>query len=137
KKGDMDYYIEGLQRLKNVPPNAKILILESCTHHKKEDDIGTVKIPNLFRKKIRSDVTFDFAHGLDRDIESLQDYHLIITCGACMITRSVMMAQISVLREHKIPITNYGLFLAYTNGLLPRALECLPEYHQKYMDVMR
>ena len=136
KKGDMDYYIEGLQRLKNVPPNAKILIWESCTHHKKEDDIGTVKIPNLFRKKIRADVTFDFAHGLDRDIASLKDYHLIITCGACMITRSVMMAQINVLREHEIPITNYGLFLAYTNGLLPRALECLPEAFQKFNKII-
>ena len=137
KKGDMDYFIEGLGQLRNVPPNAKILILESCTHHKKEDDIGTVKIPNLFRKKIREDVTFDFAHGIDTDIETLKNYHLIITCGACMITRSVMMNRLHILKEHGIKITNYGLFLAYVNGLLPRALECLPESHKKYIELMK
>ena len=136
KKGDMDYFIEGLGQLRNVPPNSKILILESCTHHKKEDDIGTVKIPNLFRKKIREDVTFDFAHGIDTDIETLKKYHLIITCGACMITRSVMMNRLHILKEHGIKITNYGLFLAYVNGLLPRALECLPEAFQKYNKII-
>ena len=137
KKGDMDYFIEGLGQLRNVPPNAKILILESCTHHKKEDDIGTVKIPNLFRKKIQADVTFDFAHGIDTDIETLKQYHLIITCGACMITRSVMMNRLHNLKEHGIKITNYGLFLAFVNGLLPRALECLPESYKKYIELMK
>ncbi len=135
KKGDLSYFIRSLGRLKNIKPNAKILIMESCTHHKQEDDIGTVKIPRIFKAKIEPTAQFDFSHGPDFDIPRLKEYHLVITCGACMISRNTMLARLNVLKENDIAVTNYGLFLAYANNLLPRAIECLPEAYKEYIEL--
>lgn len=122
KKGDIAYYINGIKQLKNTPENANVLILESCSHHKQADDIGTVKIPRLFRQLVQSKVNFDFAHELP-DNNELKKYFMVINCAGCMVTRNKIINRINILKQNNILATNYGLFLAWVNGLLPRALE--------------
>lgn len=134
KKGDLAFFVEGLTRLSEVPSGGKVLILEACKHHRMNDDIGTVKIPNIFRKKVRSDVTFDLKQDIPSK-EELKSYHLVINCAGCMVTRKDMMNRIDTLREAGVPGTNYGLFLAWGKGLLPRALEPFPVEHALYRGI--
>lgn len=122
KKGDLKSLIEGLESIKKIPENGKVLVMESCSHHRKEEDIGTVKIPNLFKKHIRDDVTFDFVRKLPKENE-LKEYNLMIHCGACMTTGKIMRDRIDKVRSLGVPITNYGIFLGWVNGLIPRTLE--------------
>ncbi len=129
KKGDLAYFVEGLRRLSEVPACGRILILESCKHHRVDDDIGTVKIPTLFRKKVRPDVTFELLQDVP---ERLTDYSFVINCAGCMTTRNNMMRRIAMFRDAGLAGTNYGLFLAWAKGLLPRALEPFPLEHALY-----
>jgi [FeFe] hydrogenase H-cluster maturation GTPase HydF len=129
KKGDLSYFVEGLRRLRDVPAGGRILILESCKHHRVDDDIGTVKIPNLFRKKVRPDVSFELLQDVP---ERLSDYSFVINCAGCMTTHNNMMRRIALFREAGLVGTNYGLFLAWAKGLLPRALEPFPLEHALY-----
>lgn len=131
KKGDLAYFVNGIKHLENTPPNAKILILESCNHHRQADDIGTVKIPRLFKQIVKSDAIFEFAKELPED-EKLKEYFLVINCAGCMVTRAAMIKRINSLKKNNIYGTNYGLFLAWANGLLPRALEPFPLEYDLY-----
>ncbi|MCF4152319.1 [FeFe] hydrogenase H-cluster maturation GTPase HydF [Dethiosulfovibrio sp. F2B] len=134
KKGDLGFFVESLGKLKEVPPGGRILVLEACKHHRMNDDIGTVKIPNLFRKKVRPDVSFELKQEIPSSNE-LRNYDFVINCAGCMVTRREMMKRVSLLKENKIPGTNYGLFLAWGKGLLPRALEPFPVEHALYRSV--
>lgn len=136
KKGDLKFFIEGIKQLDATPSNAKILILEACSHHKQADDIGTVKIPRLFKQLVRSDVTFEFSKNLPVK-EKLKEYSLVINCAGCMVTREKMLNRINILKENKIYAINYGLFLAWVNGLLPRALEPFPLEYELYKEKIK
>ncbi|MCX7698591.1 MAG: [FeFe] hydrogenase H-cluster maturation GTPase HydF [Candidatus Goldbacteria bacterium] len=125
KKGDFNLFLKSIKYLKNIKSGSKILINESCTHHRQPDDIGTVKIPNLFKSKINKDVTFDFYKELPNK-EELKKYSLVIMCGGCMVTRNKILSRLKILNELNIPVINYGFFLAYVNNLLPRTI--LPFY---------
>ena len=123
KKGDFEYFMQSLSVLENFPDGGKVLIMEACAHHQKEDDIGTVKIPKLFKKKIckgGKTVTFEWSREIPANIK---DFSLVIHCGACMITQKTMLERTALLKAEGIPVINYGLFLAWANGLLPRAIE--------------
>ncbi|MCG8572922.1 MAG: [FeFe] hydrogenase H-cluster maturation GTPase HydF [Spirochaetes bacterium] len=133
KKGDLSFYIEGVKQLSKVPAGAKILVLESCSHHRQADDIGTVKIPRLFKQLVQSQSEFTFSRSLPEP-EILQNYHMVINCGGCMVTRNLMMNRINQLQEQGVYGLNYGLFLAWVNGLLPRALEPFPLEYQQYIE---
>ncbi|QEN05075.1 [FeFe] hydrogenase H-cluster maturation GTPase HydF [Thiospirochaeta perfilievii] len=124
KKGDLDLFIEGVNVIKDTPKNAKILVMESCAHHRQADDIGTVKIPRLFKQLVREDVVFDFTRKMPTDQE-LKEYYLVIHCGGCMITSNVMLDRMSIFKRNNTYITNYGLFLGWVNGVFPRAIEPL------------
>ncbi len=126
KKGDLDRYVDGLKALETMKPEPRILMLESCSHHRQADDIGTVKIPRLFRQMVRRDGDFTFAKQMP-ETEELKSYDLVIMCASCMLTRGKVMARLDEIREAGVPILNYGLFLAWANGLFPRALEPIPE----------
>ncbi|MDF1568676.1 MAG: [FeFe] hydrogenase H-cluster maturation GTPase HydF [Spirochaetaceae bacterium] len=126
KKGDLAKFLAGLAAAAKAPRSPKVLILESCAHHRQADDIGTVKIPRLFRQLVRDDAEFSFERGLPNEAE-LGRYDLVIHCGACSITRGAMAARLERLESSGVPVTNYGLFLAWVNGLLPRALEPFPD----------
>ncbi len=122
KKGDMGQFLHGLAAVRRCPEIPKVLILESCSHHRQTDDIGTVKIPRLFRQKVNSRVEFHFMKVLP-DAGELRQYHLVIHCGACRLTRQAMGVRLVHLGAAGVPVCNYGMFLAWANGLIPRALE--------------
>ncbi|NUM37412.1 MAG: [FeFe] hydrogenase H-cluster maturation GTPase HydF [Candidatus Brocadiae bacterium] len=134
KKGDLCYFVKGVKALENTPPGSKILILESCSHHRQADDIGTVKIPRLFRQMVQPDVHFDFSRELP-DQDKIKEYYMVINCAGCMVTRKSMMQRVNTLKKHGIHALNYGLFLAWANGLLPRVLEPFPDAYEIYRGV--
>lgn len=113
RKGDIDYFRQGLQvleRLDRTDGALRVLIAEACTHAPKHEDIGRVKIPALLRRRFGQRVHTDFVRGIDFPAD-LSGYHLIIHCGGCMFNRRMMMARIAASRRADIPMTNYGLLL--------------------------
>ena len=131
KKGDLTLFTEGVKKLSSIKPGSKILVLESCSHHRQADDIGTVKIPRLFRQIIQPDVTFEFLRELPEEAV-LKKFSMVINCAGCMVTRNKILSRLEVLNRLGIPAVNYGLFLAFVNGLLPRALEPFPYEYGLY-----
>jgi len=125
-KGDLPALVKGVKAIENLVPGDKVLIAEACTHHRVEDDIGTVKIPRWLRQFVGGELDFSWAsgHELPKD---LKDYKLIIHCGACMINRKEMIHRLMEAEKAGIPMANYGVVIAYTLGILKRALEPFPE----------
>lgn len=117
-KGDLNYFIQSVSVLDNLPDDAKILITEACTHSPKEEDIGRVKIPSLIRK-INPNVTIDFARG-DDFFNVAYNYDLIIHCGGCMQNKMYMQSKTNFAKSHNIAMTNYGIILAKINKILDR-----------------
>ncbi len=124
KKGDLQFFIDGIKRINEVKDGDRVLILESCNHHKKEDDIGSVKIPKIFREQIAKGIELDFAKTIHSE-DMLRHYKMVINCAGCMVTRNDIMKRIEILKRNDIPATNYGIFLAWANGILERAIEPL------------
>ena len=127
KKGDIGVYLDGARRLESLGPRGRVLMLEACSHHRQADDLGTVKIPRLFRQLVPGTFEFDYARELP-DPEDLARYALVVTCGSCMRTRREVMVRLGKIEAAGVAVVNYGIFLAWANGLLPRAVEMLPEY---------
>ncbi|MCF6096065.1 [FeFe] hydrogenase H-cluster maturation GTPase HydF [Thermovorax subterraneus] len=121
-KGDLSQLVEGVKAIKNLKPGDRVLIAEACTHHRQEDDIGTVKIPRWLRQILGFDVQFEWSSGFGFP-ENLEDFKLVIHCGGCMINRKEMLYRLSILKQKGIPVVNYGVFIAYALGILERALE--------------
>lgn len=124
QKGELQEFLEGISilealREKKAP---KILIAESCSHTRSHEDIGTVKIPMLLKKKIREDIEIHFQHGATLE-EELEQFDVLIHCGSCMLTRKMMLNRIQMAKEKKLAITNYGVVLAYLHGILERSVE--------------
>ena len=122
QKGELDDFLEGTKKLDTLKPNDKILICESCTHNISHEDIGRVKIPNMLRKIAGGDLNIDYMVGYDFK-ENLEDYDLVIHCGACMVNRKSVLNKINLCKEKNIPITNYGMVIAYFTGILERSVE--------------
>lgn len=118
-KGDIDYYIEGANAISNLTEDSRVLIAEACTHAPLTEDIGRVKIPAMLRKRIGTGLTIDFVSGTDFP-EVLHAYQLIIHCGACMFNRKYVLNRISAARSQGIPMTNYGVAIAYLTGILDK-----------------
>lgn len=114
-KGDIDYYIESVKKLDDGA--RKILIAEACSHPPISEDIGRVKIPKLLKKNY-DDIEIEFARG--DDFENIEKYDLIIQCGACMFNEKYVKERIKLSKEKNIPMTNYGIVLAYLNGILEK-----------------
>ena len=121
QKGDIKSYIEGTKAIKNLNKDSKILICESCTHNISHEDIGRVKIPKLLNNFIGEKLQYDISifHDFPEDIEK---YDLIIHCGGCMINRKTILNRINICNKKNVPITNYGLVLAYLTGILDRSI---------------
>ena len=122
-KGDLKVFLDGVKTIDNLKDGDKVLILESCTHHPIEDDIGRVKIPNLIKQKTGKNILFDNISG--HDFPDISNYKLIIHCGACMTNRKEVLSRILIANNMNIPITNYGIVISYCLGILPRATEIL------------
>lgn len=114
-KGDIKYYVESVKKLEQGA--RKILIAEACSHPPMQEDIGTVKIPKLLREKYK-DIEIEFTRG--EDFENIEKYDLIIQCGSCMFNRKYVMERVKKAKEKNIPMTNYGIVLAYLNGILDK-----------------
>lgn len=122
QKGRLDDFIAGANAVRKLKPGSKILISESCTHNVSHEDIGRVKIPKLLTKYVGGELKFDFKVGYDF-AENIRDYDLVIHCGACMINRRTVINRINFCNEKEVPITNYGVILAFLTGILERAVE--------------
>lgn len=120
-KGDLNTFSQGAKAIEKLQDGDRVLILESCTHHAIEDDIGRVKIPNLLRKKTGKNLIIDNIAG--HDFPDISKYKLIIHCGACMTNRREVLSRILLASENNVPITNYGICISYCLGILPRALK--------------
>lgn len=121
-RGDLKILINGKNAISNLKNNDKILIAEACTHHRQCNDIGTVKIPSWLEKITNKKFNFIFSSGHTFP-ENLDDIKLIIHCGGCMITEKEMKNRLSIAKNKNIPIINYGILIAFINGILDRALE--------------
>ena len=121
-KGEINAFVKGVSKIKELKEGSKILMMESCTHNTSHEDIGRVKIPQLINKFVDKKLNFEFRTGNDfpQDIEK---YDLVIHCGACMMTRKTILNRIQVCKEKDVPITNYGITIAYLTGILDRAIE--------------
>ena len=125
-KGDLAALAAGADAVANLRDGDRILIAEGCTHHRQEDDIGTVKIPRLLQKKTGKKLVFAHAAGMHYP-DDLADYALVVHCGGCMLNRREMLYRIAAAQSAGVPIVNYGVLLACLNGILPRALAPLRE----------
>lgn len=121
-KGDLMEFVKGASYLENLAEDAKILMMESCSHNHSHEDIGRYKIPNLLSKKLGKRFQFDFKMGRDFP-DNLEEYDIVIHCGSCMLNKKTMDYRVNVCRDKRIPITNYGIVLAYITGILDRAVE--------------
>ncbi len=119
KRNILKTAIESVKYINEIKKNDKILICESCTHKKNNCDIGSVLIPKLIEKHIKTKPSFHFLTGVDFE-ENIDEYKLIIHCGACMTSTKKLQNRFSFCKKHKIPITNYGVLLAYLNNILDK-----------------
>lgn len=118
-KGDINYYIEGANAIGCLTENSHVLIAEACTHAPLAEDIGRVKIPNMLRKKFGAGLQIDHVSGTDFP-EDLSKYDLVIHCGACMFNRKYVLNRVAQARNQHIPMTNYGVTIAYLAGILDK-----------------
>ena len=120
-KGDLEAFIKGAKAIDTLENGDRVLILESCTHHSIEDDIGKVKIPNLLKKKTGKNLIIEHFSG--HDFPDISGYKLIIHCGACMTNRREILSRILKADKAGVPITNYGITISYCLGILDRAVQ--------------
>ena len=125
-KGNLMELVQGVTKLEDLTDGDRILISEGCTHHRQCDDIGSVKLPGWIRNYTGKELRFEFSSGTQFP-EELRDYAMVIHCGGCMLNEREMKYRIRYAAEQKVPITNYGICIAYMNGILKRSLEPFPE----------
>ena len=132
-KGDLAELIRGAKAIKSLQPGDKVLIAEACTHHRQEDDIGKYQIPGWLKRQAEGELDIQWSSGMGYP-ENLEEFKLIVHCGACMINRRQMLHRIRRAREKGVPLVNYGVFLAYMNGILDRALKPFPEADRAFRE---
>lgn len=121
-RGPFDDYVKGAGKISDLKDGDHILILESCTHQVSCDDIGRFKIPKWLREYTKKQLDFDVVAGLDEIKNPMTDYALVIQCGSCMITRKQVFSRLAEAIEAGVPVTNYGLTIAWINGIFERAI---------------
>ncbi len=122
-KGDFNAYMEGTQAIDGLRDGDRVLFIESCSHHSTCEDIGRVKLPGMLQKYTGKKLVCEMISGLDRPKRPLKDYALIIQCGGCMITQRQVMSRIREIQKAGVPVSNYGLAIAFTQGVFHRAIE--------------
>lgn len=129
-KGDLDEAIKAVKAIDSLEDGDTILIAEGCTHHRQCDDIGTVKIPRWLKSHTDKNINYEFSSGTEfpRD---LSKYKAVIHCGGCTLNEKEMKHRVAVCKEQNVPITNYGIFIAYINGILKRSIQVFSEYSEK------
>ena len=121
-KGDLPLAVAGAAAVDSLKDGDKVLIAEGCTHHRQCDDIGTVKIPNWIRKRTGVEPEFIFSSG-NSFPEDLSQFKMVIHCGGCTLPEREMKYRLACANDQGIPVTNYGILIAYLNGILKRTVE--------------
>ncbi len=135
-KGDFTEYIKGTPKISELKNGDRILILESCSHHVSCDDIGRVKIPRWISKFTGKNLEFDVIAGLDKIERNITDYALIVQCGGCVVTRKQLFNRLQEAKKANIPITNYGMAIAYVQGIYNRAIAPFVDIPNKSEDYL-
>ena len=125
-KGSLEQAVRGVTALEQINDGDKILISEGCTHHRQCNDIGTVKLPRWIRQKTGKEPQFEFTSGGEFP-QDLTPYRLVVHCGACMLNEREMQSRNRRAAEQGVPMTNYGILIAYVTGILKRSVELFPD----------
>lgn len=128
-KGNLQTAVQGVTAFDSLEDGDKILIGEGCTHHRQCDDIGTVKLPRWIKEYTGKNPEFIFTSGTEFPL-NLSPYKMIIHCGACMLNEREMQYRIKCAADQNIPFTNYGITIAYINGILKRTVEPFPQIYK-------
>jgi [FeFe] hydrogenase H-cluster maturation GTPase HydF len=131
QKGDLSQFVQGALAIENLKPGDRVLVAEACGHHPIGEDIGRVKIPRWLTQYVGGQLHFDTVQGHDFP-ENLSGYNLLVHCGACMWNRREMLTRMLRCRQVGVPISNYGMTIAYTLGIFDRALEPFPDALETY-----
>lgn len=126
-KGNLDSAVKAVKVIEKLKKGDRLLISEGCTHHRQCGDIGTVKIPKWLKNYVGEDVELDFSSGIGFP-KDLSSYKAVIHCGGCMLNEKEMQYRAMCAEKQGIPMTNYGIFIAYINGILKRSLKPFEEY---------
>ena len=124
-KGALSLAVAGAAAVNRLNGGDRVLIAEGCTHHRQCDDIGTVKLPRWIQEYTGTTPSFTFASGTEFP-DDLSPYRLVVHCGACMLREQEVKYRLACCRAQGIPVTNYGILIAYLNGILPRTLALFP-----------
>ena len=129
-KGNLKKLVQGVKAVDSLQDGDKVLIAEGCTHHRQCEDIGTVKIPRWLRNHTGKELVLETCSGTDFPAD-LSAYSLIIHCGGCTLHEKEMKHRIFRAGEQNVPIVNYGIFIAYVNGMLVRSVEVFPDIYRE------
>ena len=129
-KGNLAPAVKGASAIKKLKDGDRVLISEGCTHHRQCDDIGSVKIPAWLKKYTGADINIDLSSGIEFP-EDLSPYSLIIHCGGCMLNEREMKYRQKCAEDQNVPITNYGIAIAFMQGILERSIEICPDISEK------
>jgi len=123
QKGHFEAYLKGTPHIDQLQDGDRVLIMESCTHHSTCDDIGRVKIPRWLKEFTGRQLEFDIVPGLAEPPRPISDYALVLQCGGCMITRKQLLNRLQIAINAHIPVSNYGMAIAYIKGSWKRSVE--------------
>ena len=135
-KGDLETFVEGAMAIGKLRPGDKVLVAEACSHHPIGEDIGRVKIPRWLTQFVGGKLDFEHIQGHDFP-EDISPYKLIVHCGSCVFNRRALLSRILKCRELSVPITNYGVAIAYSLGIFERALSPFPGALDTYLKKLK
>ena len=135
-KGDFESYLKGTPKISDLKDGDCILVLESCTHHVSCDDIGRVKIPRWLSNFTGKKLEYEVVSGLDKLPRDIKEYALLVQCGGCVITRKQLINRLKPAIDAGIPVTNYGMAIAYVQGIYDRAIAPFVKSNQSSFDYL-
>lgn len=136
QKGDLMALVEGARAISRLKTGDRVLIAESCSHHPLEDDIGRVKIPRWLEHFVGGDLRIETVPGAAFP-DDLESYKLVVHCGGCTLNRREMLGRMEQAASRGVPITNYGVLIAYVKNVFPRALSPFPDLYNLYKSPVR
>lgn len=135
-KGDFENYLKGTPKIAELKDGDRVLILESCTHHVSCDDIGRVKIPRWISNFTGKKLDYDTVTGLDQLPRDIKEYALVIQCGGCVITKKQLLNRLKPAIDAGVPVTNYGMAIAYVQGIYERAIAPFVKTNQSSLEYL-
>ena len=128
-KGNLEQAVRGVTALDRLENGDQVLISEGCSHHRQCGDIGTVNLPTWIREYRGKELVFEFTSGTEFP-DDLTPYSLIVHCGGCMLNEREMKYRLSCAQDQQVPMTNYGILIAYVHGILKRSVQVFPEIYK-------